>query len=52
MGMIDIILLVLTVIVCVSGGYVAIKSIIESRNKSIKQFNKDREKRRKELKNE
>lgn len=51
MGTIDIILLSLTVIVCVSGGYVAIKSILESRDKSIKQFNKNRENRRKEFEN-
>ena len=51
MGIIDIILLALTIIVCLSGGYVAIKSIMESRNKSIKQFNKNREDRRKEFEN-
>lgn len=51
MGTIDIILLASTVIVCVSGGYVAIKSILGSRDKSIKQFNKNRENRRKEFEN-
>ncbi len=51
MGTIDIILLALTVIVCLSGGYVAIKSIMRNRDKSIKQFNKNKENRRKEFEN-
>lgn len=51
MGTIDIILLVLTIVVSLSGGYVAIKSIIESRDKSIKQFNKNRENQRKKFEN-
>lgn len=51
MGTIDIILIVITFFVCVTGGYVAIKSIVDTRNNSIKKFSKNNEQRKKEFEN-
>ena len=51
MGTIYIILIVITFIVCVTGGYVAIKSIVDTRSNSIKKFSKNSEQRKKEFEN-
>ena len=51
MGTIDIILTVITFVICVSGGCIAIKSIIDTRNNSIKKFSKNSEQRNKEFEN-
>lgn len=51
MGVIDIILIVITFVICISGGYIAIKSIIDTRNNSIEKFRKNSERRKKEFEN-
>jgi len=51
MGLISIIYLVIVTIACVLGAYVAIKSNIDIRNKSIEQFNKNRKQRKNEFEN-
>lgn len=51
MGLISIIYLVIVAIACVLGVYVAIKSNIDTRNKSIEQFNKNRKQRKTEFEN-
>lgn len=51
MGTTDIILIIITALVCISGGYIAIKSLIDTRNRNIKQFYKNRDSRRKEFEN-
>lgn len=51
MGTISIIYLIIVGISCAVGAYVGIKSIIDTRNNSIEQYLKNREKRRKEFEN-
>lgn len=51
MGLISIIYLVIVTIACVWGAYVAIKSIIDTRNRSIEHFNKNRKQRKAKFEN-
>lgn len=51
MGLISIIYLVIVAIACIWGAYIAIKSNIDTRDKSIEQFNKNRKQRRNEFEN-
>jgi hypothetical protein len=49
MGIISIIYLIIVGIACVFGGYIGVKSIIDTRKKNLKEFYGNRKIKRKEL---